>query len=110
MPGLPTILLTVWGRCVESALSRPGDKHTDGPFSPDWYHGACPILRWDIQAFLENSVVRVRLSNLLLKALLNQQAGALEDLELFDQDLHRNLTWMLKNDITGVRLLFNYFD
>ena len=58
-----------------------------------------------IQAFLENSVVRVRLSNLLLKALLNQQAGALEDLELFDQDLHRNLTWMLENDITGVRLL-----
>lgn len=50
-------------------------------------------------------MVRVRLSNLVLKALLNQQAGALEDLELFDPDLHRNLTWMLVNDITGVRLL-----
>lgn len=54
------------------------------------------------KAFLENMVVGVRLSNLLLKSLLNMQAGALEDLEHFDGDLHRSLKWMLENDISGI--------
>eukprot|EP00040_Diaphanoeca_grandis_P007401 m.40792 g.40792 ORF g.40792 m.40792 type:complete len:724 (+) comp18615_c0_seq1:74-2245(+) len=54
------------------------------------------------KAFLESVVLRVRMSNLVLKLLLNQQAGALVDLEHFDGELHKNLTWMLKNNIEGV--------
>jgi len=54
------------------------------------------------KAFLESVVVRVRLSNLLLKILLDQKAGALTNLEGFDKVLHKNLKWMLDNDITDI--------
>ena len=54
------------------------------------------------KAFLEDIPVTVRLSKLVLKALLGREDGALVDLEGFDAELHRNLVWMLDNDITDV--------
>jgi hypothetical protein len=54
------------------------------------------------KAFLEGAIVDVRLTSLVLRTLLLRDGGALRDLQHFDPELHKNLSWMLTNDITGV--------
>ena len=54
------------------------------------------------KAFLVNTQVKVRLSKLVLKALLGRSGRALDDLQFFDDELHRSLVWMMENDLTGV--------
>eukprot|EP00041_Stephanoeca_diplocostata_P024210 m.607105 g.607105 ORF g.607105 m.607105 type:complete len:784 (+) comp22476_c1_seq2:334-2685(+) len=58
------------------------------------------------KAFVSNTPVTVRLSTLVLKALLGQEHGALADLRHFDQDVHRSLTWMLENDVSVLEETF----
>ena len=54
------------------------------------------------KAFLEGVMVNVRMTSLVLRTLLTREGGSLRDLQHFDGELHRSLSWMLTNDITGV--------
>lgn len=54
------------------------------------------------KAFLEGVTVPARLSSVVIKALLQRHGGYLPDLQQHDTELHRSLSWMLSNDITGV--------
>ena len=105
-----------WLRLVISALANPhlalfrvvGSAQLSHPNPASVVQG-CDHLRyfWLFgcclgKAFVENAIVDVRLTSLVLRTLLLREGGALRDLQHFDSELHRNLSWMLTNDITGV--------
>jgi E3 ubiquitin-protein ligase HUWE1 len=82
-----------------SSLTHPSPAATYQPRYSEYFVLFGRLLG---KAFLEDIQVNVRLSTLVLKSLLGKEAGSLIDLEHFNREVHKNLVWMLDNNIAGV--------